>query len=211
MLQDRNVETRQTRNWKKAERLRLARSKLVEPAVSLLNYFDPLESDDERDEVPEPTSETPVDKRDVWALGEVRLSSIPGAGLGLFLTVDVHSRQEIGRYTGEILHREQFRKRYPPSSPPQYVSELNDDTWIDASGPKGNHLRRINGVSSPSVKPNCGFVADRNGLNEVTFHVLDKALKAGTELICNYGRFFVFVPDHSVHSSSPTPAVDDMT
>lgn len=111
---------------------------------------------------------------------EVKDSSIPGIGLGLFARVKVRKNDTIGYYTGKILtDRQANSNRYNTS---RYLLWICTDHWIDGQGKGSNYTRYIN----HSEKPNAELVTSVRW-KTARFRAL-KNIKPGQEIFFDYGE-----------------------
>lgn len=81
---------------------------------------------------------------------DVRESSIPGIGQGLFPRTTIYAGDTIGPYTGKILTDEQAEQE-------PYVSSLYNvwvcrDHWIWGEGPEAGYTRYINHSDDPNAR-----------------------------------------------------------
>ncbi|NDV63076.1 SET domain-containing protein [Puniceicoccales bacterium CK1056] len=80
---------------------------------------------------------------------EVRRSTIPGAGLGLFSKVHIGLEETIGQYTGEIITWDELLAgKYSGS---HYIMALTSKFLVVGEGPKANYTRYINHSTSPNA------------------------------------------------------------
>lgn len=111
---------------------------------------------------------------------EVKTSSVPGIGKGLFAKVRIRAEDHIGDYTGEVLTDEEFyaKKKY-------YLSDYNvwvcKDCWIWGEGKKANYVRFIN----HSEDPNAELVTSTRWKKARVRAV--KAIAPGEEIFMSYG------------------------
>jgi SET domain-containing protein len=133
---------------------------------------------------------------DKWELStlpflEVKQSSLPSAGRGLFVTATFDKYTPLLRYDGVRMNREEIREKYEPDKRDnarknvegwRYVIELYGGRFIDASDPqRSNSARYINHGRHGMV--NCEFT--QNGIIQTTRRVW-----AGEELLISYGPLF---------------------
>lgn len=118
---------------------------------------------------------------------EVRRSKIPNAGKGLFATRELSKGTLLGYYTGEVVREFQLRIRYGKTQP-QYVLQLYEDLYVDASNEKESNklFRFINDPRGSGKKPNCEYTAN-GGL------VTLKKITQNEELLASYGSGFSIV------------------
>lgn len=110
---------------------------------------------------------------------EIKNSSIPGIGLGLFARKTIYRGDTIGPYTGDVItDRDACREPFLGSL---YVLWICRDHWVVAEGDAASYTRYIN----HSDKPNSRFVVStrwKTARIEAT-----KTIYAGTELFVDYG------------------------
>ena len=120
---------------------------------------------------------------------EIRHSSIPQAGMGIFAKEPISANQRIGHYQGELKTSEQFEKMRDTT----YTFEISKKVanryklfYIDAKNKrKSNFLRYINGAKTSSQRRKINTTAYQ--YKEKIFYKTTKAVKAGEELIIDYG------------------------
>lgn len=100
------------------------------------------------------------------------------SGLGLFALRDFKKGEMIVEYTGEKITEEEANRRGG-----KYLFELNSEWTIDGKG-RENLARYIN----HSCKPNCSPELDEE--EEHIFIYAKKNIKAGEELVYNYGKMY---------------------
>jgi hypothetical protein len=115
----------------------------------------------------------------------VRKSTIPGAGWGLFTTIDRCKGERIVAYEG---------RRIDGHISGQYVLQLGSNCCIDASEPSSgvgryvNCCRTQNKASGACTGNNTRFVINRK--NQTASIVAIKSIAADTEIFCGYGRAY---------------------
>ncbi|BBI30546.1 SET domain-containing protein [Acanthamoeba castellanii medusavirus] len=125
------------------------------------------------------------DDREGWAAYAeahhvIAPSTIPEAGRGVFLTVDLPAGVDLGLYTGRLLTRKEME-----TTESLYVLERHNQhtrrlEWVDADCEEGNWLRFIN-QNSPGKRNNVRIM--RNGRFKTK-----RAIAAGDELFVSYGN-----------------------
>ncbi|WP_061216117.1 SET domain-containing protein [Leptospira santarosai] len=110
---------------------------------------------------------------------EIKASSIPGIGMGLFPKENVNKGDTIGYYTGKILtDKTANSSKYCES---KYLLWICKDHWIYGEGKKSNYTCFMNHSSKPNVKL---IVSVR--WKTARFEAIRK-VKAGEELFFDYG------------------------
>lgn len=110
---------------------------------------------------------------------EIKPSSIPGIGLGLFAKVPIAKGDTIGYYTGKILTDNQANSNKYCYS--KYLLWICEDHWIWGEGKLSNYTRYMN----HSEKPNILLVTSTRW-KTARFEALKK-IAAGEELFFDYG------------------------
>ena len=124
---------------------------------------------------------------------QIKKSTIPNAGKGLFAKKDFGKGDAIVRYTGDMVKTENGEKPEGFKNS-HYVLELSEMRAIDAARTNAADGRLINSPKGfPQARANCRFAADhRRGI--VTIRAQRK-IKKGEELFINYGRNFSFTDE----------------
>ncbi len=110
---------------------------------------------------------------------EVRRSSNPQRGSGVFALATVYKGETIGYYTGKILTDAQANRR--PHVDSRYLMYVCKDHWINAEGPLANYMRYVN----HSGKPNAQLVTSsrwKTARIECT-----RTIRPGQEVFYDYG------------------------
>lgn len=111
---------------------------------------------------------------------EIRESTIPGAGLGLFSRVDIAIEETIGYYTGEIITWDELiAGRYSGSD---YIMALTSKLLLVAEGPKANYTRYVN----HSTKPNAFLIVSTRWKTARLEAI--RPIAPGDEVFFNYGE-----------------------
>jgi SET domain-containing protein len=111
---------------------------------------------------------------------EVRHSTIPGAGLGLFARVHVAIEETIGWYTGDIITWDELLAgRYSGSN---YIMALTSRLLVVGEGPLANYTRYIN----HSTQPNAFLIVSTRWKKARIEAIRDIA--PGDEIFFNYGE-----------------------
>ncbi len=113
---------------------------------------------------------------------EVRESTIPGAGKGLFSKVPIEIEETIGYYNGEIITVDQLNSGCHSGS--EYLMFVSANHIIVGEGPKANYTRYIN----HSNKPNAYLVVSTRW-KSARFEAIRK-INPGEEIFFNYGEQF---------------------
>jgi hypothetical protein len=117
---------------------------------------------------------------------EVRASTIPGAGQGVFATMRLPANRVIGLYRGETITPQEFDARYPQGTLGEYVLQISRDRFIDARDPAhGNWTRYVND----------GHLADGRNLCNLSFTPraglrTKRPIEIGEELFVSYGPHY---------------------
>lgn len=117
---------------------------------------------------------------------EVKTSKLKGAGFGAFARVDLPKGKRLGEYTGKLLSQLEYDKLTDTA----YVFEVTKRFrgkyylfYIDAK--RGDDLRFVNGAHSKKQKKRINIESYQYG--ERIFYRTTKAIKAGEELLIDYG------------------------
>ena len=108
---------------------------------------------------------------------EMKKSSIPGAGIGVFAKKDIEAGEDLGFYRGEWLKLDDYAKDNRNFT---YTLYLGNDTYVDAEHKAYNWTSRINAPKGTGMKSNLYW--DSEGR---TF--AKRNIKAGEELLIGYG------------------------
>lgn len=110
---------------------------------------------------------------------EIKTSSVPGIGLGLFTKHDIYPGDTIGYYQGKVLTDKQAESdKYIDSL---YLLWICKDHWIYGEGKYANYTRYIN----HSNKPNARLVTSYRW--KTARFEAKKKIPAGSEVFFNYG------------------------
>ena len=146
--------------------------------------------------------------------GEVKQSTIPSAGLGLFAAAEIPADTYLFDYEGEVLSEEQYFERYPdgqgcyvavideqiPLSLPWIASKWTEPIYIDGiDQAKSNMARYMNSKSKVGERthtsngdgdgPNVRWKKQRYGSQSGSMHFYTlRDVKSGDELCFDYGR-----------------------
>ena len=115
---------------------------------------------------------------------EIRQSTIPNAGNGVFAKQNINSGDMLGYYRGEALTPDQYNKRFKDKLYAAYVLPVQNGTInVDAEKNGYNWVSRVNTPRGTNMKTNIYW--DDNG------HVYAKRnIKAGEELFVSYGAAY---------------------
>lgn len=111
---------------------------------------------------------------------EVKTSSIPKIGKGLFTKVNLKKGDHIGYYMGKVLSDDQANSNKYVES--RYLLWICKDWWIYGEGKESNFTRFIN----HSNKPNAELVTSVRW--KTARFIALKSIKAGEELFFDYGK-----------------------
>ncbi|NCN09134.1 MAG: SET domain-containing protein [Leptospira sp.] len=111
---------------------------------------------------------------------EVKTSSIPKIGKGLFTKVNLKKGDHIGYYMGKILTDDLANSNKYVES--RYLLWICKDWWIYGEGRESNFTRFIN----HSKKPNAELITSVRW--KTARFIALKSIKAGEELFFDYGK-----------------------
>ena len=112
---------------------------------------------------------------------EVRESTIPGAGRGLFARTRIDTDDNLGYYTGEVITEEDLEDGICEDS--VYLLWVTANHIIVGEGPKANYTRYINHSDEPNA-----FLITSNRWKSARFEAL-RTILPGEEVFFNYGDF----------------------
>lgn len=122
---------------------------------------------------------------------EVKRSTVPGAGLGLFTTRDIPRTRrgvDVGIYKGNDISKTEY-----DASDGQYGIQINPTTVRDARSTQSSIMRYAN-MCRVSDRPHCTqnnarYVHDRRGQHTIKIRTLPNTpVRAGSEIFVSYGR-----------------------
>jgi SET domain-containing protein len=113
---------------------------------------------------------------------EIKPSSIPGIGLGLFARRTIHEGDTIGPYTGKVITDAQAEREPYVSS--HYILWVCRDCNIVAEGKRASYTRYIN----HSDRPNARFVVSTRWKTARVEAI--KRIRTGEEIFLDYGPYF---------------------
>lgn len=111
---------------------------------------------------------------------EIKKSTIPEVGLGLFSKCRIARGVTIGYYTGKVLTDEEVEEEPYISS--VYLLWVCKDHWIYGEGEGANYTRYINHSNDPNLELITSF-----RWKTARFKTL-RSIKAGEELFFDYGN-----------------------
>ncbi len=123
-----------------------------------------------------------IHTREVYGV-EIRASQIKAAGLGLWATRDIPKGQVLFNYEGERLTQAEYDERYEDDTLGVYGIGLTKKIVIDARRTDSGIARYICTYQGSGKKPNVEYQSD----NKVIEMVTTRAIKAGEELLSDYG------------------------
>ncbi|MEZ5303662.1 MAG: SET domain-containing protein-lysine N-methyltransferase [Verrucomicrobiales bacterium] len=121
-------------------------------------------------------------KRHSEASFEVRASTIPGAGLGLFARVPIGLEETIGFYTGEVITADELNAGKFAGS--HYLLFVTRHHIIVGEGPKANYTRFINHSAEPNA-----FLITSTRWKSARFEAIE-SIAPGQEIFFDYGDEF---------------------
>ena len=134
---------------------------------------------------------------------EVRLSTIKGAGLGLFATKEILPGQRITKYSGRIISHAEAK-----DSNSSYILYVNKKICLNASGPGHMAGRYSNNGSISNIANNARFGASQRvytckitGRKWVSV-IATKLISRGDEILSDYGPNVVWT---NLHPSNTKP------
>lgn len=115
---------------------------------------------------------------------EIKTSSIPNAGLGLFTTIDIHKDAYIVEYTGIISSWDDADHQNGDNL---YLFYITEDHVIDGSKSKDCKARYANDARGltrvEKLRNNSTFIEDDKRI----FIQATRNIRAGSEILVNYG------------------------
>lgn len=118
---------------------------------------------------------------------KVKKSSIPNAGMGLFVTADLNKEELISLYSGDVLTAKEHCERYPRCNGFYGIQLKAYNMFIDAVDKKSCLARWVNDARDSS-RYNCEF---RLLKAEQFMHIVlrtTRVVKEGEELFVDYGK-----------------------
>lgn len=113
---------------------------------------------------------------------EIRTSTLPGAGKGLFTRVPIGEEETIGFYTGELITYEELAKgRFSGSD---YLLGLTRHWLIAGEGPKAGYTRYIN----HHAEPNALLITSTRW--KTARFVATRDIAPGEEIFFDYGELY---------------------
>ena len=132
----------------------------------------------------------------------------PLINYGVYATKNIPTNTPVATYTGEHITNDTYNMRYPNDEPNYVFTLVKDAIHVDATVPEHASIARwINGTG-PQDQPNC--VASRHNGNMEKLIVIKtcKAIKAGDQLLYDYGNHYHWKPDQrlSLQNTTHRPA-----
>lgn len=119
---------------------------------------------------------------------EVKRSTIPGAGLGLFAVREFIAGERVAQYDGERLSSEEYQQRYEGQPMGTYGIELDDDVVLDARRTDSGVARYACDYHGSKNGPNAEFVVFFEKSGGEVWIVATKRIKPGDEIFVDYGE-----------------------
>ena len=122
---------------------------------------------------------------------EIKTSTIPKSGKGVFSLIPIKKGDTIGSYIGRYMNDKEFESGKHENN--HYILHICKNCYIDAEDlKKSNYTRFIN----HSKKPNCKFVVSTR--HKTARVEALRNIKIGEELFLDYGpEFFLYEKDNS--------------
>ena len=111
---------------------------------------------------------------------EVRESTVPGAGLGLFARQAIGIEETIGYYSGDLITWDQLAAGTYSGS--RYIFAISRKMLVVAEGPRSNHTRYINHSPEPNA-----FAIVSTRWRSVRIEAV-KPIAPGEEIFLDYGE-----------------------
>lgn len=127
--------------------------------------------------------------------GLIGISTIPGAGLGLFATRHYNEGEWICAYNGEAIfqclyERSKSDGKYALEISPEFVVDAKDESSIRSPYDTG---RYINGTKNP-VLANCEYYLTKYGkMFPIAYVRCIRPVKPGQEFLCDYGPSYHYI------------------
>ena len=121
---------------------------------------------------------------------QVKPSRIPGAGMGLYTTVNRAPNSYIEDYTGPRLTKKQLDVLYPGDTLASYAWEhVPTKRYIDPVNSNSGAARYANTCDAPArAKRHCrNNLIAKSGKKAVKFYTCNRPIRAGEELYVSYG------------------------
>jgi hypothetical protein len=135
---------------------------------------------------------------------QVRESTIPGAGMGLFATTSIQEGTFLMEYIGEILTENEYFDRYPDGSG-RYVAQItkgfgiSEPVYIDGLDPNRSGVARYMNSRSGSGA-NVFWKKQRFGKQAGKMHFYSlRKIEAGEELFFDYGDSYWLVANDKAY------------
>lgn len=128
---------------------------------------------------------------------ELRKSTIPGAGEGVFAKRKLKKGENLGMYYGDYLTTEEFHALPPERQNYTWrlLSPVGQYEYVDAEPYKKypgtnqyNHPRYVNGAANDKQRARINTEVDQDGLT--LYYRATKDIPKGKELICDYGASY---------------------
>ena len=110
---------------------------------------------------------------------DLRPSTLPGAGTGVFALKTFEPNEEIVTYTGEVLTKDEIEARYGQDTAP-YALRINRNHFIDAACARGTGSL----INTNPGHNNARFKVSRTGKASI---IATRRIPSGSELFVDYG------------------------
>jgi len=132
---------------------------------------------------------------------DVDMSTVPGAGRGLFSLVDRPKGARLVEYLGEVLSSDENNQRYPKDTVGVYCLRVSASVFLDSALFRG--VGAVANAPPSGTRPNARFVthaASKSARLEGT-----RPIKAGEEIFVSYGAEYWHYAAKSPHFTVDVP------
>ena len=137
---------------------------------------------------------------------EVKTSTIPRGGLGLFACKEFKNEDIIAPYTGELLTKRQLDDRYGRENKDgdyaPYAVKMSENKYMDCACERG-----IASYANANPSHNNSRFSVSNTANTVNLKAT-KRIRAGQEIFVSYGKNY-FKPNNAPHSTVKKKVVEE--
>ena len=128
----------------------------------------------------------------------------PLINYGVYATKNIPTNTPIATYTGEHITDDTYNTRYPNDEPNYVFTLVKNAIHIDATVPEHASIARwINGTG-PQDQPNCIASRHNGSMEKLIVIKTCKAIKAGDQLLYDYGNQYHWKPDQRLSLQNTT-------